>query len=129
MPLEEVMRQLQFYANHKEHSQVDQASDATQKYVTSLLSSKLLDYGFHTNEDQSLDRVEIHVEDHPVALSVQCDQADEQGHLVCRIHAHADEDQPWFTKIETQSVIKQLAHAIENTLKDDDSFSEFEWKG
>ena len=51
-----------------------------------------------------------------------------EGHLVCRINAHADEEQDWFEKIEMQSVIKQLGQAIETTLKNDESFSQFEWK-
>ncbi len=58
-----------------------------------------------------------------------CESAqDGEGHLVCRINAHADEEQDWFEKIEMQSVIKQLGQAIETTLKTDESFSQFEWK-
>lgn len=68
------------------------------------------------------------VEDHPVAIGVNCSVKDENGLLVCEITAHANEEQDWFSRIETQSVIKQLSQAVENTLKEDQSFSAFEWK-
>ena len=68
------------------------------------------------------------VENHPVGLGVYC-HLNEEGLLTCQISAHTDEQQVWFKKIETQSMIKQLANAVENTLKADDTFSDFQWKG
>lgn len=47
---------------------------------------------------------------------------------MCEISANPDEEQDWFEKIETQSIIRQLAQAVENSLKADQSFSEFVWK-
>nr|ART89878.1 hypothetical protein [uncultured bacterium] len=47
---------------------------------------------------------------------------------MCEISSHPEEEQDWFSRIEMQSVIKQLAQAVENTLKQDKSFAEFEWK-
>ncbi|MEN8283107.1 hypothetical protein [Acinetobacter gerneri] len=122
------MRTLQFSANCQSHSQIDNSSDAAQQYVTTLLSEKLSNFGFQTDLEKQASKVEVRLDDHPVAISVICDQVDDQGHLLCRINAHAEEEQPWFKKIETQSMIKQLASAVENTLKDDAIFSEFEWK-
>ena len=68
------------------------------------------------------------MENHPIGVGVNC-RLNDDGLLTCQISAHADEEQVWFKKIETQSMIKQLAHAVENTLKKDDAFSGFEWKG
>ncbi len=123
------MRTLQFSANCTKHSQVDHVNHATQEYVATLLSKKLTTYGFETQHSTSAEKVEVRVAENPLAITVECDLADENGYMICRINAHAEEQQPWFKKIETQSMIKQLAHAVENTLKDDDAFSEFKWHG
>lgn len=40
-----------------------------------------------------------------------------------------NEEQDWLERITEQSLLNQLAQAVENTLKEDQSFSEFEWKG
>ena len=130
MVLDGEMRKLKFSANCAKHAHESaDACHVTQSYVTTLLSEQLKTYGFQTEiimqEDEKL---AVSVEDHPVALGVNCSVKDENGLLVCEINAHADEAQDWFTKIETQSVIKQLAQAVESSLKKDDAFSEFEWK-
>ncbi len=129
MPLGDVMRKLQFIADCEKHSdsQVD-ACQATQGYVKNLLTKELVTYGFNISPEQNQQQLAVQVEDHPIGLGVNCDVKNENGLLVCEISAHADEEQDWFAKIETQSVIKQLAQAVENTLKDDQSFSEFHWK-
>ena len=95
--------------------------------MTDLLSKQLKNYGF-TAEEAAEKKLQVSVEDHPVAIGVNCSVKDENGLLVCEITAHANEEQDWFSRIETQSVIKQLSQAVENTLKEDQSFSEFEWK-
>lgn len=126
------MRTLQFTANCEKHNHDSSSNDCyvTQEYVTELLSKQLEQFGFKTNvsNEQNHEQLAVSVEDHPVALGVNCSVKDENGLLVCEISTSADESQDWFTKIETQSVIKQLAQAVENTLKEDESFSEFEWK-
>lgn len=123
------MRKLQFFADCEKHGAGEQdACHATQGYVTELLSKELVGYGFDVSTDQNQEQLAITVEDHPVGLGVNCNVKNENGQLVCEISAHADEEQDWFTKIETQSVIKQLAQAVENTLKVDQSFSDFHWK-
>lgn len=95
--------------------------------MTSLLSEQLVQYGFNTQNSDAY-QLEVSVENNPIALGVQCNNVDEQGFLVCEITANTDEEQAWFRKIETQSVIKQLAQAVEQTLKADESFNSFEWK-
>lgn len=124
------MRKLKFIANCAKHSHESaDACHVTQSYVTSLLSTQLKSYGFQTEINHDDEKLAVSVEDHPVALGVNCSVKDENGFLVCEINAHADETQDWFSKIESQSMIKQLAQAVENSLKKDDAFSEFEWKG
>lgn len=129
MPLDDVMRKLQFIADCAKHgdSQGD-SCQSTQGYVKNLLTKELVSYGFDVSTEQDQQQLAVQVEDHPVGLGINCDVKNENGLLVCEISAHADEAQDWFTKIETQSVIKQLAQAVENTLKEDQSFSDFHWK-
>ncbi len=74
------------------------------------------------------EKVEVSIDNHLLPLSITCQQTDHDGHLMCEISANPDEEQDWFEKIETQSIIRQLAQAVENSLKADHSFSAFEWK-
>lgn len=129
MPLDEVMKKLQFIADCQKHSHVKESETChiTQSYVTKLLSNELQQYGFDTKEE-AVQTIAVSVEDHPVAIGVNCNVKDQNGLLVCEISAYADEEEDWFSRIETQSVIKQLAQAVEHTLKKDESFSGFEWK-
>ena len=126
------MRTLQFTANCENHVNTQHegknACHITQEYVTDLLSRQLPEYGFKAENTQTEDNLAVSVEDHPVGLGVHC-HLNEDGLLTCEISAHADEEQVWFKKIATQSVIKQLANAVENTLKQDNAFSGFQWKG
>ena len=125
------MRTLQFTANCENHINTQgiekNACHVTQDYVTDLLSKSLKEYGFKTEATYSEENIAVSVENHPVGLGVHCHLNDD-GVLTCQISAHADEEQVWFKKIATQSMIKQLANAVENTLKKDDAFSGFEWK-
>lgn len=118
------MRQLKFTAQRDKTTEAGRQD--TQSYVTNLLTAELGQYGFQTETQQ--DQIAIRVQDHPVALGVSCQSPNEQGDLVCVINAFADESQDWFQKIETQSVIKQLAQAVEETLKKDNNLKDFEWK-
>ena len=126
------MRTLQFTANCENHVNTQDieknACHVTQEYVTDLLSKSLTEYGFKAETTTSEDHLAVSVENHPVGLGVHC-HLNEDGLLTCQISAHADEEQVWFKKIATQSMIKQLANAVENTLKKDDTFSGFQWKG
>ena len=125
------MRTLQFTANCENHLQQDTQCNAchvTQEYVTDLLSKQLSQYGFKAETTNSEEKLAVSVENHPIGLGVNC-HLNEDGLLTCEISAHADEEQVWFKKIATQSMIKQLANAVENTLKEDQAFSGFEWKG
>lgn len=125
------MRTLQFTANCEKHAQSnaqhENACVVTQGYVTDLLATQLSQYGFKTETTETEENLAISVENHPIGLGVHC-RLNEAGLLTCQISAHADEEQVWFKKIETQSMIKQLANAVENTLKKDAAFSGFEWK-
>ncbi|NHC04823.1 hypothetical protein G9F31_13810 [Acinetobacter sp. 187] len=125
------MRKLQFTADCREHDHSQEnVCHVTQGYVTELLSKKLVEHGFKMGNVQSAnEQLAIQVEDNPIELGVNCSLKNKDGVLVCEISAHANEEQDWFEKIETQSVIKQLAQAVEDTLKQDAHFSEFSWKG
>lgn len=125
------MRTLQFTANCDNHIKTDAQGNAchvTQAYVTDLLSKQLSEYGFKAETTTTEDNLAVSVENHPIGLGVHC-HLNNEGVLTCQISAHADEEQVWFKKIETQSMVKQLANAVENTLKKDDAFSGFQWKG
>jgi hypothetical protein len=120
------MRKLKFIAIRQQDAVKD--CQNTQQYVTQLLVNQLGDFGFQTSQAHDDSHIAVSVTDHPVELGVNCQATGEQGALVCEIQAHADETQDWFQKIETQSMIKQLAQAVEETLKNDTSLTDFEWK-
>lgn len=124
------MRTLQFTANCENHVKSNTHGNVchvTQEYVTDLLSKQLTEYGFKVETTQSKENLAVSVANHPIDLGVNC-QLNDDGLLSCEISAHADEEQAWFKKIETQSMIKQLANAVENALKQNDTFSGFQWK-
>lgn len=122
------MKKLAFTAHcHQDHNNQDQ-SPVTQQYVAELLRKNLTQYGFDTHAHEQPSELSVTVEDHPVAIGVNCKEQDEQGMLSCEINVKADQEQDWFTKIETQSIVKQLAHAVENSLKSDPSLGVFQWR-
>ncbi|CAM4346001.1 hypothetical protein [Acinetobacter pragensis] len=121
------MRKLQFAANCEHQADKDDFS-AAQKQVADLLVNKLGQYGFETLS-QSGDQVAVSVDNHALPLSITCQGHDSAGHLVCEITSYPDEDQDWLDRITEQSLLNQLAQAVENTLKEDEAFSKFEWKG
>ncbi|NNH01532.1 MULTISPECIES: hypothetical protein [Acinetobacter Taxon 24D] len=123
------MRKLQFTANCEKHNHVSQQPNdchVTQEYVADLLSKELGQYGFQTLS-QSGDQVAVSVDNQSLPLSVTCQGHDAEGHLVCEITSYPDEEQDWLDRITEQSLLNQLAQAVENTLKEDESFSEFKW--
>ena len=132
MNLDQQMRKLQFTAHCEKHNPASPQSndcDTTQAYVADLLAQQLEQYGFKTqNICTDSKQLSVSVENHPLPLSVTCRKKSENGLLMCEISSHPEEEQEWFSRIEMQSVIKQLAQAVENTLKQDKSFAEFEWK-
>ena len=83
-------------------------------------------YGFQTLS-QSGDQVAVSVDNQSLPLSVTCQSHEAEGHLVCEITSYPDEEQDWLDRITEQSLLNQLAQAVENTLKEDESFSEFKW--
>ena len=120
------MRILKFMAN----STIDntaQSEQETRNYVADLLERDLSKYGFKTL-GQSGAHIAISVEEHELPLSINCDSRDEEGHLICEISSYPEEEQDWLDRITEQSLLNQLAQAVENTLKEDESFSDFEWK-
>lgn len=132
MNLDQEMRKLQFTAHCEKHNPASPQSNdcnTTQAYVADLLAQQLEQYGFKTqNICTDSKQLSVSVENHPLPLSVTCRKKSENGLLMCEISSHPEEEQDWFSRIEMQSVIKQLAQAVENTLKQDKSFAEFEWK-
>ena len=129
MPLGRAMRKLQFTANCEQHQHVMEAKNQchiTQEYVADLLVGKLNQYGFHTLP-QSGDHVAVSVDNHALPLSITCQGSDQEGQLVCEITSYPTEDQDWLDRINERSLLNQLAQAVENSLKTDESFSGFEW--
>ncbi len=121
------MKKLQFTAHPDATSSAYPSQ--TQAQVASVLSEQLSHYGFATNTvAETPNQLQVSVESRTLPLSVSCQKRDEDGHLVCEISAHPQQEQDWFDKIATESVVKQLAQAVENSLKSDDRFSGFEWK-
>nr|WP_315277503.1 hypothetical protein [uncultured Acinetobacter sp.] len=121
------MRKLKFMANCENKHELQDCTLA-QNYVANLLSQNLSHYGFQTLP-QSGAQVAVSVDQHALPLAVNCQSRGEDGHLVCEITSYPNEEQDWLERITEQSLLNQLAQAVENTLKEDQSFSEFEWKG
>jgi len=121
------MKKLQFAANCEHHQSNLDGSLAAQKQVADLLASKLGQYGFEALP-QGDDRIAVSVDNHELPLSVTCQGHNVEGHLVCEITSYPDEDQDWLERIAEQSLLNQLAQAVESTLKEDTSFSAFKWK-
>ncbi|OTG82089.1 hypothetical protein B9T33_06100 [Acinetobacter sp. ANC 5054] len=119
------MRKLQFTANSDKDGPMGKLDTQTQ--VVELLAGKLEKYGFQTLS-QSGDQVAVSVDNHELPLSVMCQGQDESGRLVCEITSYPDEDQDWLDRITEQSLLNQLAQAVENTLKEEEAYSEFQWK-
>ena len=122
------MKKLQFAANCEQHQAKEADSTVAQKHVADLLASKLGQYGFEVLP-QGADRVAVSVDHHELPLSVTCQGHNAEGHLVCEITSYPDEDQDWLERITEQSLLNQLAQAVESSLKEDDAFSQFSWKG
>ncbi|WP_180190969.1 MULTISPECIES: hypothetical protein [unclassified Acinetobacter] len=119
------MRKLKFMANTQ--SQQPRDGQETQEYVAHFLAETLGKHGFQTLS-QSGAQVAVSVDEHALPLSVSCETRDEQGHLVCEIASYPEEEQDWLDRITERSLLNQLAQAVETSLKEQESFSEFEWK-
>ena len=119
------MRTLQFIA-HCETAPHLHDDMAVSKQVTQLLAEKLAEYGFETLS-QSGEHIAVSVEQHELPLAVSCQHQTEQGHMVCEISSYPAEEQDWLDRITEQSLLNQLAQAVETTLKSQTHFSNFEW--
>ncbi len=120
------MKKLQFIAHCEANNNVNDCAVA-QKQVTQLLADKLADFGFETLS-QSGDHIAVSVEAHELPLAVTCQSQDDNGHMVCEISSYPAEEQDWLDRIAEQSLLNQLAQAVESTLKAESGFSQFEWK-
>lgn len=119
------MKKLQFSAHYP--AQVASIKNQfAQKQVTTILAQRLSQYGFQTLS-QSGDQIAVSVEDHTLPLSVTCGDS-AQGQLVCEITSYPEEGQDWLDRITEQSLLNQLALAVENTLKEQEHFQDFQWK-
>lgn len=119
------MKKLQFSAHYP--AQVASIKNQfAQKQVTTILAQRLSQYGFQTLS-QSGDQLAVSVDEHTLPLSVTCDDT-AQGYLVCEITSHPEEEQDWLDRITEQSLLNQLAQAVENTLKEQAHFQDFKWK-
>ncbi|OTG86358.1 hypothetical protein B9T31_07610 [Acinetobacter sp. ANC 4558] len=119
------MRTLKFLANNGTDNQV-QNSHEVQDYVANVLTQKLTKYGFETLA-QSGAQVAVSVDQYALPLAVRCETQNADGHLVCEISSYPDEEQDWLARITERSLLNQLAQAVENSLKDEASLSEFKW--
>lgn len=119
------MRKLKFMANTRSQQPCD--GQETCEYVAHFLAETLGKHGFQTLS-QSGAQVAVSVDEHALPLSVSCETRDEQGHLVCEIASYPEEEQDWLDRITERSLLNQLAQAVETSLKEQESFSEFEWK-
>ena len=126
------MRTLQFIADCPKHGIMDHAANEcylTQEYVAALLYKQLEHYGFdaqHIRHEH--EKVEVYINNHHLPISILCSQQNSDGHILCEITANPQTEQAWFEKIETQSIIRQLAQAVERSLKTEQHFSQFIWK-
>lgn len=120
------MRILQFIAQCEQHQQADRCALA-QHQITQLLAQQLEHYGFQTLS-QSGHQIAVSVEDHTLPLAVTCQSQNDEGYVVCEISSYPEEEQDWLDRITEQSLLNQLAHAVEAALKTNAAFSQFEWK-
>ena len=101
---------------------------AAQQQVTRLLTEKLAQYGFEALS-QSGGQIAVMVEQHELPLSVSCEAEEGNSqHLVCSITSYPEEEQDWLERITEQSLLNQLAQAVEQSLKEEQHYSQFEWK-
>lgn len=109
------------------HTTAENADMGTESKVADVLVTQLGKYGFYTLP-QGGDRVAISVDEHTLPLSITCEGRNEDGFLVCEIVSYPDEEQGWLDRITEQSLMNQLAQAVENTLKEQEQFGNFQWK-
>lgn len=126
MSIGHIMRTLKFVANSEIQSE-KKNNQEVQGYVAQLLTEKLSEHGFDTLA-QSGAQVAVSVDDHALPLAVRCETPNEDGYLVCEISSYPDEEQDWLERITEQSLLNQLAQAVENTLKEDERLSQFKWE-
>lgn len=123
------MRKLNFTVDSNHQRFTQENNYVLHHFITDLLSDQLIGYGFKTEKIKNQEgHLAIQVESNPIELIVHCQDQNQQGLTPCAISAHANEEQEWFAKIETQSVIKQLAQAVEETLKKENGFASFVWQ-
>ena len=118
------MKTLTFTAPNHANEQHD--SQAVQTQVVQVLVKKLEQYGFQTLS-QSGDHVAVSVDEHELPLAITCQSQETDHQVVCAITSYPDEDQDWLERITEQSLLNQLAQAVENSLKQE-NFANFEWK-
>lgn len=120
------MKTLQFIARGDVNHTEMQDHKVAQKYVTQLLAEKLALFGFETLS-QSGDHIAVSVAQYELPLAVTCQNHEQTGHWICEISSYPAEEQDWLDRIAEQSLLNQLAHAVESSLKADSEFSGFKW--
>lgn len=119
------MKKLQFTAQCTQ-DESSNACNLAQTQVAKLLVQRLGEYGFETLA-QSDDRIAVSVDSQSLPLSITCQSENDAGQLVCEITSYPEEEQDWLDRITEQSLLNQLAQAVENTLKKDEKFRDFQW--
>lgn len=120
------MRTLQFEIRHPEDTALQQLN---QEKVVSLLFKNLNQSGFDLSlPAYSTNTFVVALKEKQLPIEVQC-QEQANGTLVCSIQPHPlEEELDWFDRIEAQSMVKQLASAVENILTEQEQIQNIEWK-
>lgn len=122
MEIGHLMRKLEFLA-----IQQPGVTQCPAHYVTALLATQLPQFGFKTQLHEQKDAISVNVNDEKVALAVSCHIDPQDGRLVCEISNSHQEQQNWFGKIKSESTIRQLAQAVECSLRQDQSLEVLKW--
>ena len=120
------MKTLQFTVQCDPSNAVEDCRIA-QEQVTHLLTHKLAQHGFEALS-QSGGQIAVMVEQYELPLSVSCEmQEGSLQNLRCSITSYPEEEQDWLERITEQSLLNQLAQAVETTLKSEANFHDFQW--
>ena len=122
------MRTLEFQIACQNQQQGNEQS--TEQFVVTLLFKQLNQQGFDlTLPAYATNRITVGLNEKQLPIEVKCQQSSEEGVLDCAIRPQPNDDElDWFERIEAQSMIKQLAQAVENILNEQPSIQALTWK-
>lgn len=106
-------------------------TQSTEQFVVALLFKQLNQQGFDlTLPAYATNRFTVGLNEKQLPIEVNCVQSrDAAGVIDCAIRPQPhDEELDWFDRIEAQSMIKQLAQAVENILNEQPTIQALTWK-